>query len=449
MPTRFLLRRIAAPAVLLLAGLGACDSPSRSDPPPQPREQTPAEWLQANAVPIRTLSAADHDFSDLQPLKAAIGDARVVMLGEQSHGDGTAFLAKGRLVAFLHREMGFDVLAWESGMWDVAQTWRQVQGGAPLLPASRRSIFTIWTGSEQVLPTLDYVASTLGTARPLELAGFDNQFTGTLARDSMHVLTEAFARRIGSAVPDDAEWPAARETLRELASNLHYATKPTADAQARLLRLLAALRVDAMARGGGDRDALFWAQVLESVDAHARGVWAAPANTSTPEANNARDTQMGRNLVWLANVWYPGRKIIVWAASSHIAREVGPLQTADGQRPYGGNGWTVHMGGEAYAVLGPQMYAIGFTAGRGSFGRFGIAPTTIQQPQAGSLESYFMQTEMTNAFVDFRSAPAGGNWLHNTWMRPFGYGYMRGDWPRVLDGMVFTLSMTPSTAATR
>jgi erythromycin esterase len=446
MPTRLPLHRLAAPVFLLL--LGACDSPSRPDPDPQPQEQTPAEWLQANAHPIRSLSVSDRDFSDLQPLRAAIGSARMVMLGEQSHGDGTTFLAKARLVAFLHQEMGFDVLAWESGMWDVAQTWRQVQGGAPLLPASRRSVFAIWTGSEQVLPTLDYVASTLGSARPLEMAGFDLQFTGTLARDSMHLLTEAFARRIGSAVPDDAEWPAARETLRELASNLHYAAKPSADAQARLLRLLASLRADAVARGSADRDAVFWAQVLESVDAHARAVWAAPVNQNTPEASNARDTQMGRNLVWLANVWYPGRKIIVWAASSHIAREAGPLTTSDGQRPYQ-DSWTVHMGGEAYAVLGAQMYTIGFTAGTGSFGWFGVAPTPLAAPRAGSLEAYMAQAGMTNAFVDFRSAPAGGEWLHNAWMRPFGYAYMRGDWPRVLDGVVFTQSMSPSTAATR
>lgn len=445
MPTLHLLRRFTAPAFVLVL-LSACESPSRPDP--QPEKQTPAEWLQANAHPIRTLSASDRDFSDLQPLKAAIGDARVVMLGEQSHGDGTTFLAKGRLVAFLHQEMGFDVLAWESGMWDVAQLWRQVGTGADVLPASRRGIFLIWTGSEQVLPTLDYVASTVGSARPLEMAGFDNQFTGSLARDSMHILTEQYARRIGSAVPDDPEWPAARETLRQLASNLHYATKPSAAEQARLLSLLATLRTDAAARPAADRDARFWAQVLESVDAHARAVWAAPVNQNTPEASNARDMQMARNLVWLANTYYPGRKIIVWAASSHIARDVAHLRVPDGQQPYQ-TGWTVHMGGEAHAVLGTQMYAIGFTAGSGSFGRLGVEPSPVFSPRPESLEAYFAQTGMTNAFVNFRTLTAGGEWLRDAWTRPFGYTYMRGDWPRVLDGMVYTQTMTPSTAASR
>jgi erythromycin esterase len=451
MRTHRLLRRLVLPALLLLAG--SCDSPSTvTPPPPPPPPEPPAEpaqvtWLKANAHPIRSLSITDRDFSDLQPLMAAIGDSRVVLLGEQSHGDGTTFLAKARLIAFLHQEMGFDVLAWESGLWDVTQVWRQVQAGAEVLPASKRGIFGIWMGSAEVQPTIAYVASTLGTARPLELAGFDNQFTGTLARDSMHILTEDFARRIGSAVPDDAEWPAARETLRQLASNLHYATKPTVPEQARLLRLIAALRVDAGARAATDREALFWAQVLESVDAHARATWAAPINQSTPEAANARDAQMGRNLVWLANVWYPGRKIIVWAASSHIGRDMGQLRTSDG-RQYYQTDWTVHLGGEAYNVLGTQMYAIGFTAGTGSFGRYSLEPTPLQAPLGASLEAYLTQAGRTNAFVNFRNAAAGGEWLRDMWTRPFGYAYMRGNWTHVFDGMVYTHVMTPSTPAT-
>jgi erythromycin esterase len=449
MPTRHRLRRLVVPALLLLAG--SCDSPSTVSPPPPPPPPPPQEpaqvaWLRANAKPIRSLSVADRDFSDLQPLKSAIGDARVVMLGEQSHGDGTTFLAKARLVAFLHQEMGFDVLAWESGLWDVGQVWRQVQAGAQVLPASKRGIFGIWMGSEQVLPAIGYVASTVGTARPLELAGVDMQFTGTLADDSMHILTERFAQRIGSAVVDDAEWPAARETLRQLASGLHYQTKPGTQEQAGLLRLLDALRMDAAGRPAADREALFWTQVLESVPAYARAVWATSPGQSG--IGGARDTQMARNLVWLANVYYPGRKIIVWAATIHIAREVADLRTSGGQQPYLATS-NVLMGGEAHRVLGADMYAIGFTASSGSWGRWSMPPTPLAVPMDGSLEAYFTQTGMQNAFVDFRAPAAGGEWLRDAWTRPFGYSYLRGDWTRILDGMIYTAEMAPSTPASQ
>lgn len=426
--------------------LAACGSDGPTPPPPPVPGQTQTEWLAANAHPIGTLSITS-DFRDLEPLRAAIGSARVVMLGEQTHGDGTTFLAKARLIAFLHQQMGFDVLAWESGIYDVNGVWRHILAGENVLQASRRGIFGIWTRSEQVLPTLDYVASTVGTARPLEMAGFDNQLTGTLARDSVSAHVLAFAGRISSPVASDPEWPAAAATLTELAVTGHFNVKPTAAAQTRLLRLFAALRADA-ARASASRDVLFWTQTLASIESYARMMWDTPAGQLRPEDNNPRDAQMGANLVWLANVYYPGRKIIVWAASSHIARETAILAGPTGTRPYA-SGWSVHMGGEAYRVLGPEMYAIGFTAATGSWGHPGAAPNAIPGVMPGSLEDFFARTTFTNAFVDFRNRPAGGDWLKDVYTRPFGYQELRGDWTRVLDGMVFTREMVPSTTATR
>ena len=430
--------------------LAACDgsSTATTTPPPSPPPPTlspEAQWLAANAHPIATL-AIGNDFRDLEPLRAAIGGARMVMLGEQSHGDGTTFLAKARLIAFLHQEMGFDVLAWESGIYDVHEVWDHIRAGEDVLAASRRGIFGIWTRSEQVLPTLDYVSRTLGTARPLEMAGFDNQLTGTIADDSLSAHVLAFARGIGSPVADDPEWPAAAATLTDLAVTGSQ-PKPSLADQARLLRILGALRLDAFARSERDREALFWMQALSSIESYARMRWA--ANTPpTSEDNNPRDAQMGANLVWLANNYYPGRKIIVWAASAHTARNLAPLRTSEGVRPFA-SGWTVHMGDQVYRAPGVEMYSIGFTAAGGSFGQVGGAPQTIRPNLLESLETHFAATPFDYAFIDFRQRAAGGDWLTDTYSRPFGYSDLRGDWTAVFDGMIFTRVMTPSTLAPR
>lgn len=100
---------------------------------------------------------------------------------------------------------------------------------------------------------------------------------------------------------------------------------------------------------------------------------------------------MAANLVWLANVYYPGRKIIVWAASAHIARAVGALSNSTGGRPYA-TGWTVHMGAEAHRSLGGNMYSIGFVAGTGSWGLPGAQPQAVPQPSFNSIEDYFSAT---------------------------------------------------------
>jgi erythromycin esterase len=63
------------------------------------------------------------------PLKRIIGDSRIVMLGEISHGDGTTFLAKSRLIKLLHQQMNFDVLVFESGFYDMSKVWESIQQG--------------------------------------------------------------------------------------------------------------------------------------------------------------------------------------------------------------------------------------------------------------------------------------------------------------------------------
>jgi hypothetical protein len=41
----------------------------------------------------------------------------------------------------------------------------------------------MWTGSEEFQPTIDYVEEQARSAEPLELAGFDLQFTGSASSD--------------------------------------------------------------------------------------------------------------------------------------------------------------------------------------------------------------------------------------------------------------------------
>src|SRR5690349_13939964 len=92
-------------------------------------------WISQHSIRIRSIDAADQDFSDLEPLMDAIGSASVVQLGEPSHGAGSSFAAKVRLIEFLHRRMGFDVVAWESGLYDVHLTQTALRAGGDAVTA--------------------------------------------------------------------------------------------------------------------------------------------------------------------------------------------------------------------------------------------------------------------------------------------------------------------------
>lgn len=76
-----------------------------------------ATWIRKNAAPLKTVDAGN-GFADLQPLKAMIGDARIVALGEATHGASEFFRLKHRLVEFLAAEMGFTVFSIEAPMPD-------------------------------------------------------------------------------------------------------------------------------------------------------------------------------------------------------------------------------------------------------------------------------------------------------------------------------------------
>ncbi|GAA3434861.1 erythromycin esterase family protein [Kutzneria kofuensis] len=64
---------------------------------------------------LRTLDPGDEDFSDLEPLREIIGDARVVAIGESTHRVHEFYQLRHRLTRFLVRELGFGAFVMESG----------------------------------------------------------------------------------------------------------------------------------------------------------------------------------------------------------------------------------------------------------------------------------------------------------------------------------------------
>ncbi|RYG48112.1 hypothetical protein EON79_05470, partial [bacterium] len=100
------------------------------------------------AVPIRTVEAKG-DFRDLEPLRRAIGGAKIVGLGEATHGSREIFQMKHRLFAFLVERMGFTVFALESSMPKTIAMDRYVTTGEGDLDAAVKAQgFWTWDTEE-------------------------------------------------------------------------------------------------------------------------------------------------------------------------------------------------------------------------------------------------------------------------------------------------------------
>jgi erythromycin esterase len=111
---------------------------------------------------------------DLTALGKAIGDRRIVLLGENGHGVGEFSELKVRLVEWLHREKGFDVVAMESGFWECSSAGENATDARVMFHDCLSYPFQ----QAELLPLFDRLLSTRDSERPLRLAGIDIQAQG-------------------------------------------------------------------------------------------------------------------------------------------------------------------------------------------------------------------------------------------------------------------------------
>ena len=81
----------------------------------QSSDEATVAWLRKNAIPIQTVEAG-HGFADLRPLGLVVGDARIVELGEATHGTREFFQLKHRLIEYLATQKGFTIFSIEANM---------------------------------------------------------------------------------------------------------------------------------------------------------------------------------------------------------------------------------------------------------------------------------------------------------------------------------------------
>jgi erythromycin esterase len=401
------------------------------------QEDPRVDWLKQHSIAVRTVDPADDDFSDLEPLRLAIGDARVVQLGEQSHGDGACFLAKCRLIRFLHAELGFDVLAWESGFFSCAMMEETLHDEKPAHEVASDGLFPVWSKSVECMPVFEYARSTHGSERPLEMAGFDVQLSGL------------GGLKLGDAVVeflDQAEVEVDPEAVVEFRTlwDALIARTPLEDEVRERGEAAILVLAEAVEKHDDSREAAFIRRSLLDLAMHQDLKVLFGSSETMQEGSNLRDIQMGINLAWLADEYYAGRKIIVWAASRHIAHDLQRIDTRMSGFAY--DEYRT-MGDEVHALLGDEAYTILFDAYSGNAGIAGRSPYELDPAPAGSLTELFHQTGSPYLFVDLRrAAELGGAWLHEPLVaRPFGHALMEARWQESADAFFFTDVMESST----
>ncbi len=138
-------------------------------------EQAAIEWMRQHAIPIQTVEAG-HGFADLQPLKSVVGGARIVELGEATHGTREFFQLKHRMIEFLASEKGFTIFSIEANMPEAYRLNDFVLNGTGDPKQLLKGMY-FWTwNTEEVLDMILWMRefNKSGKGR-IEFTGFDMQ----------------------------------------------------------------------------------------------------------------------------------------------------------------------------------------------------------------------------------------------------------------------------------
>jgi len=363
--------RAAALLALLFVTLTAAAEPKRrAVSKPFIDFASPEGWLIANAYPLASVEPVSYSW-DLEPLRAMVGDAAVVGLGDGTHGTREFYTVKLRVIDFLVRELGFDVVALEAPFPHCNRLNDYVQGGAGdpralLRELSGRLSYLFWN-TEETLALIEWMReynAHRGTRPPIELAGAD-------IHDQLEASKHAVAYLRGV---DPAAAATAEQEYGCMGERL-YTFNCTAQAT-RVYDALAAREAELVPVTSAREfhDALQYARVV--------------VQSQSYFSARVRDRNMALNTLWMREHRGASGRVILWAHNAHLTR--GPSELAQTDAPAGEN-----LG----QALGDRYFSIATMTASGSYTQWDSRThvpkvTTFPPLPEGSYEGYFRLRRM-------------------------------------------------------
>ncbi len=269
-------------------------------------------WVRDNAVPLDTVELG-RGFADLRRVKDLIGDARVVGIGESTHGTREFFQFRHRLFEYLATELGFTVYVIEAdwvGTLAVNDYVLHGQGDAMTALAHTR----MWVhDTQEVLEFIEWMRRYNADPKHPRKLKFHGLDAGNLPKASRVVLD--YLREV------DPGRVAGVEALLSLLSREPMYWKAfealSAEQKVQLREGLAALlrRFDEHKAAWGARTGpRRWALVRQ----HARMFEQVEEQQRVRTFERVRDAHMAENVRWILEQEGPQARAVVTAHNGHV-----------------------------------------------------------------------------------------------------------------------------------
>jgi erythromycin esterase len=337
---------------------------------------------------------AGHGFADMQPLKGVIGKARIVSLGEATHGSREFFQLKSRMLEFLVKEMGFNIFAIEATMPESFDINEYVMTGKGDPEKALAGIY-FWTwDTEEVLDMIQwmrrYNADPKNT-RKVKFYGFDMQSAGRAAK-----VTLSYLRKVA---PQQAE-----NAAKELGLLANPYTESQFNRLAKEKKAVAAETVKSVLASLDERKEDYvklssvgeWSLARQHARILAQNIEMESGPLNAPFA--VRDRSMAENIRWILDHEGPDAKLVAWAHNGHVATQL-PM-----------------MGSHLRRMFGLEMVVFGFAFNQGGFqamempfpSKSGLRSFNVDPAPDGSLDAMLASAGLNISAIDLRALPKEG-----------------------------------------
>lgn len=341
-------------------------------------EKELADLMARSAIRFNELADAP-----IEELIDRIGDARVVLLGESTHGTSEFYRMRARITEELVLRSGFNIVAVEADWPDASRIDRYVRHASRASAEWRAfSRFPTWMWRNQETLELVEWLREANRDRPeqdrVSFNGLDLYSLSTSAEAVLKYLdrvdpnaAKAARQRYGCLSPWESD-PGAYG-LAALTGQYRRCEK---EVVATLREMLAKRLEYAQADGDDYFDAVQNASLVVDAEEYYRAMY-----YSTNESWNLRDKHMFSTLERLLEHRGPSSKAIVWAHNSHIGDATATEMGAMGE---------LNIGELARKKFGDQLYAIGFGTDHGTVAAASAwdAPRETKDVRPALLDSY-------------------------------------------------------------